>query len=219
MEGKILFKNEEDGIIYYMVKIKDSKIPIRISRDELIKKDRELVEKYEKNSSIPFINKKRKLQDKNDENYSQDNSSEETKHIHRYNKIIQEKNFYDKQNKKINNNREYIIKNNNNEIKSTSMNNINKDRIIQNNNCFKKYNGNNKLFEREGVLSIDIPSKIINVGYRNRSERKLYCIVEWEQKENIKILDSIVECEKIREKYPYLLLDFYESKLIFLDGD
>ena len=37
MEAKILFKNEEDGVIYYMIKYKDSKIPIRYSRDELIK--------------------------------------------------------------------------------------------------------------------------------------------------------------------------------------
>ena len=96
------------------------------------------------------------------------------------------------------------------------MNNIKEN--ITNNRNLKNYIRSNKL-QREGYLSNDIPLKIINVGYKNRSERKLYCLVEWKQQENIRILDSVVECEKIREKYPYLLLDFYESKLIFLDGD
>ena len=30
MEAKILFKNEEDGVIYYMIKYKDSKIPVYV---------------------------------------------------------------------------------------------------------------------------------------------------------------------------------------------
>ena len=216
MEAKILFKNEEDGVIYYMIKYKDSKIPIRYSRDELIKIDRKLVEKYEKNCSIPFINKKRKLPENNDENDSQDNSSEETKHIHRYNKINHEENFFGIQNKKLNINQSYIIQNNNINKEVSNMNNIKEN--INNNKNLKNYIRSNKL-QREGYLSNDIPLKIINVGYKNRSERKLYCLVEWKQQENIRILDSVVECEKIREKYPYLLLDFYESKLIFLDGD
>jgi len=216
MEGKILFKNEEDGVVYYMIKYKDSKIPIRYSRDELIKINRELVEKCEKNSSIHFINKKRNMSEKNDENNSQDNSSEETKHIHRYNKINREQNFFGIQNKKLNINQKYIKQNNNINKEVSNMNNIKEN--IRNNNDLINFIRSKKL-QREGYLSNDIPLKIINVGYKNRSERKLYCLVEWKQQENIRILDSIVECEKIKEKYPYLLLDFYESKLIFLDGD
>ena len=216
MEGKILFKNEEDGVVYYMIKYKDSKIPIRYSRDELIKINRELVEKYEKNTSFLFINKKRNLSEKNDENNSQDNSSEETKHIHQYNKINREQNFFGIQNKKLNINQKYIKQNNNMNKEVSNMNNIKEN--IRNNNDLINFIRSKKL-QREGYLSNDIPLKIINVGYKNRSERKLYCLVEWKQQENIRILDSVVECEKIREKYPYLLLDFYESKLIFLDGD
>ena len=216
MEGKILFKNEEDGVVYYMIKYKDSKIPIRYSRDELIKINRELVEKYEKKLTIHFINKKHKLPEKNDENNSQDNSSEETKYIHRNNKINQEQNFFGVQNKKVNINLKYIKRNNDINKEVSNMNNIKE--VNRNNNNLINVIKNKKL-QREGYLSNDVPLKIINVGYKNRSERKLYCLVEWKQKENIKILDSIVECEKIREKYPYLLLDFYESKLIFLDGD
>ena len=56
MDEKILFKIEEGGIVYYMIKNKESKLPIRISRDELIKRNRALVEKYEQNSSVPFLN-------------------------------------------------------------------------------------------------------------------------------------------------------------------
>ena len=91
MDERILFKIEESGIVYYMIKRKDSKLPIRISRDELIKKNRNLVEKYEQNSSVPFLNKKRKKSEANIENNSRDNSSEETQHIHRYNIINKKK--------------------------------------------------------------------------------------------------------------------------------
>ena len=74
-----------------------------------------------------------------------------------------------------------------------------------------------KFFEREGVLLEDTPVKIINVGYKNRNDKTLYSLVKWKQKENIKILDSIIENKKIRQIYPELLIDYYESKIVFLE--
>ena len=213
MDEKILFKIEEGGIVYYMIKIKESKLPIRISRDELIKRNRALVEKYEQNSSVPFLNKKRKISGANIENTSKDNSSEETQHIHRYNIINKEKNFIQKQNKNLLDNTKKIIQN------KASTTNTNKESIIPNNNNSKKLTSSYKIKERDGNISIDIPSKIINVGYNNFSEKKLCCWVQWEQQENIRILDSYVEYDRVRKKCPYLLLDFFESKIIFLDGD
>ena len=213
MDEKILFKIEEGGIVYYMIKNKESKLPIRISRDELIKRNRALVEKYEQNSSVPFLNKKRKISGANIENTSKDNSSEETQHIHRYNIINKEKNFIQKQNKNLLDNTKKIIQN------KASTTNTNKESIIPNNNNSKKLTSSYKIKERDGNISIDIPSKIINVGYNNFSEKKLCCWVQWEQQENIRILDSYVEYDRIRKKCPYLLLDFFESKIIFLDGD
>lgn len=213
MDEKILFKIEEGGIVYYMIKNKESKLPIRISRDELIKRNRALVEKYEQNSSVPFLNKKRKISGANIEDTSKDNSSEETQHIHRYNIINKEKNFIQKQNKNLLDNTKKIIQN-----KASTTNN-NKESIIPNNNNSKKLTSNYKIKERDGRISIDIPSKIINVGYNNFSEKKLCCWVQWKQQENIRILDSYVEYDRVRKKCPYLLLDFFESKIIFLDGD
>ena len=75
------------------------------------------------------------------------------------------------------------------------------------------------IFEREGTLLSDIPIQILNIGYKNRNEKKLYCLIKWKQKNGIKILDSIVEYEKIREGNPSMLLDYYETRIFFLDGD
>ena len=98
------------------------------------------------------------------------------------------------------------------------MSNI-KERIIPKNSNYKKFKEDIIPYEREGVLLTDKPLKILNVGYKNRTDKTLYCLVEWEQQQNINILESIVECDKIKKQYPLLLLEFYESKLIFLDGD
>ena len=73
--------------------------------------------------------------------------------------------------------------------------------------------------EREGQLLCDTPKKVLNVGYKNRSDKKLYCLVEWKQVAKVLILDSIVECERLKENYSNLLLDFYESKSVFLDDE
>ena len=75
----------------------------------------------------------------------------------------------------------------------------------------------NKSYEREGILLEDIPEKIINVGHKNKNDKTLYCLVKWKQQKNIRILDSIVENKKIKQICPHLLIDFYESKIMFLD--
>ena len=121
------------------------------------------------------------------------------------------------------------------------MNNIKKDNILENKNHTSHRKENKKLKEnyiqqnniennledkkqfkegnkqfREGALLTDIPKRIVNVGYKNRIDKKLYCMVEWEQNPEIEILDSIVDYYKIKEQYSNLLLEFYESKLVFL---
>ena len=201
MEEKILFEIPENNSVYYMVKMKDSSLPRRISRDELIKRNRKLVEQYEKQfkkSANPFLKRKREAPDAN-RNNSEDISSDETQHIHHNIKNkIEKKNSLSPNNKFMN---------------------THKEKSPPNITCIKSFKEDKKMFEREGSLLQDIPISVINVGYKNRSEKKLYCLVKWRQKENIRILDSIVECEKMRKEYPLLLLDFYESKLVFLDGD
>ena len=219
MEERILFEIPENNSVYYMVKMKESSIPIRILREELIKRNSKLVELYEKQkekSLNPFLKRKREAPDSN-RNNSEDISSDETQHIYRNTKIKKEKNFSHASNNKFSGIQQRIIPNNNkNEFSSM---NIHKEKSLPNINTIKSFKEDKKFYEREGSLLQDIPIKVINVGYKNRSEKKLYCLVKWKQKEKIRILDSIVECEKMKKDYPLLLLDFYESKLVFLDGD
>ena len=202
-----------------MVKMKNSSLPRRISREELIKRNSKLVEQYEKQykkSVNPFLKRKREAPD-SIRNNSEDISSDETQHIHHNIKIKKEKKISHSPGNKFNGIQQRIIPNNNkNEF---SFMNIHKDKSPPNITSIKTFKEDKKLFEREGSLLQDIPINVINVGYKNRSEKKLYCLVKWRQKENIRILDSIVECEKMKKEYPLLLLDFYESKLVFLDGD
>ena len=219
MEEKIMFEIPENNSVYYMVKMKDSSLPRRISRDELIKRNRKLVEQYEKQfkkSANPFLKRKREAPDSN-RNNSEDISSDETQHIHHNIKNKKEKKNSHSPNNKFNGIQQRIIPNN--DKNEFSFMNTHKEKSPPNITCIKSFKEDKKMFEREGSLLQDIPISVINVGYKNRSEKKLYCLVKWRQKENIRILDSIVECEKMRKEYPLLLLDFYESKLVFLDGD
>ena len=219
MEEKIVHKMEDNNIVYYLVKIKDSYLLKKISREELMKKNKKLIDEYEggKKDINTFINKKRKNTDSNKDSSDNDLSSEETQRMHFNNKNKNEKKIESKLKSKLK--KELIIDNK----KNNSFNNIkekvvnNKENIINKKNYKEDYL---KLYEREGTLLVDKPKKILNVGYKNRSEKKLYCLVEWEQNEEyIRIIDSIIECDRIKKEYPYLLLDFYESKLVFLDEE
>ena len=74
-----------------------------------------------------------------------------------------------------------------------------------------------KYFEREGVLDDDSPLKIMNVG-KIKNDNSLYCMVRWKQtKDGIRILDSLVATKRMRKANPMLLIDYYESKIKFLD--
>ena len=75
----------------------------------------------------------------------------------------------------------------------------------------------NKKFERPGVLLEDEPLRILNVGYKDINDKTLYSLVEWKQQPNIRILDSIIENKKIKQTCPELLIDYYESKIVFLE--
>ena len=74
-----------------------------------------------------------------------------------------------------------------------------------------------KYFERKGVLFDDSPLKILNVG-KIKNDNSLYCLVKWKQNKNgIRILDSLVDTKKMRKANSKLLIDYYESKITFLD--
>ena len=64
-----------------------------------------------------------------------------------------------------------------------------------------------------GILGMDIPSKIINA----RKEGDIvYCLIDWETRPNgVKPKTSEVTTNEFGEKYPYMLIEFYESKIIY----
>ena len=192
-----------------MVKIRGSNLMKKISREDLLKKNKKLVEEYE-NRKL-FINKKRKVNEPDKNNSNNDISSEETQLIHKRNKNKIEKKIIKQQLKQ---NQKKLINNDAiNKMKQSKIKNID-------NNINKNYKEDTTAFnEREGKLLYETPKKVLNVGYKNRSDKKLYCLVEWKQVGKVLILDSIVECERLKENYSNLLLDFYESKLVFLDDE
>ncbi len=99
----------------------------------------------------------------------------------------------------------------NNESKNASQN-------YRKNEIKNEEEGNKtKKYEREGYLLEDTPEEILNIGYKNKNDKTLYCLVKWKQQGKKRILDSIVENKKIREKFPQLLINFYERQIIFLD--
>ena len=145
-----------------------------------------------------IINKKRKVNDSEKNSSNNDISSEETQLIHKRNKNKIEKKII-KQQLKLN--QKKLINNDAiNKMKQSKIHNID-------NNINKNYKEDTIAFnEREGQLLYDTPKKILNVGYKNRSDKKLYCLVEWEQVGKVIILDSIVECERLKEKYSNLFI-------------
>ena len=64
-----------------------------------------------------------------------------------------------------------------------------------------------------GELEIDYPKKIIS---GRKINDKVICTVEWKQRiDGIKPENSEVLSDELKEDYYDLLLDFYESKIIF----
>ncbi len=191
---------------------------------------------YQRNKDQSSFNCSSSSNKKINKTYNKKNKNDIDKNNNSYSRMKDTKfesnnrNYYKKDNnnyyKKDNNN--YYKKKSENESKSKSESDSNEDEPNSNNSSddreeySKEYSKERKMkktqqYEREGVLLEDIPKRILNVGYKNRNDKTLYCLVEWRQREAIRILDSIIETKKIKATYPNLLIDFYESKLVFLD--
>lgn len=64
-----------------------------------------------------------------------------------------------------------------------------------------------------GSLEKDLP---VRVMAGRKAEGKVACTVEWEKRpDGVKPLPSAVMSDELKDRFPDLLLDFYESKLIF----
>ena len=223
---EIITKITLNDKINYLIKYKDEKYHKLVEEDNLSTLEKKYCENY-------YLNKKRR----------ENNLSEKTKSSKFTNKIKKDKDDDDDDDDENNNNlsnssyfslsnkKETKKKKNNNKIKKEE-NKENKDKNKNKNKdkdkeIFKernkinksenKYEIKTKIFEREGILLEDKPMEIINVGYKNRNDKNLYSLVKWKQNDSIRILDSIIENTKIRKVCPELLIDFYESKILFLD--
>jgi len=235
-------KNIEDIItsikindkLNYLIKYKGIKTPIFVEEDQL--------STYEKNLYQALLNRKRKNSDSLLENMNIKNEEAENDDDNDNNDDNDDNDDEDNHNLSITSSyhsipkKETKKKKNKNEIKNVKRNKKennkeNKDRnkineIFNGKNKMKYYsekseNKNeikkNKKFERPGVLLEDEPLRIINVGYKDINDKTLYSLVEWKQQPNIRILDSIIENKKIKQTCPELLIDYYESKIVFLE--
>jgi len=235
-------KNIEDIItsikindkLNYLIKYKGIKTPIFVEEDQL--------STYEKNLYQALLNRKRKNSDSLSENMNIKNEEEENDDDNDNNDDNDDNDDEDNHNLSITSSyhsipkKETKKKKNKNEIKNVKRNKKennkeNKDRnkineIFNGKNKMKYYsekseNKNeikkNKKFERPGVLLEDEPLRILNVGYKDINDKTLYSLVEWKQQPNIRILDSIIENKKIKQTCPELLIDYYESKIVFLE--
>lgn len=87
---------------------------------------------------------------------------------------------------------------------------------IKKKNLKIKYNNDfmNSFFIK-GDINKDIPLKITKVLQNNEDPKSLFIEIEWKKRNNgIKPGNSTYTNKKIREKFPYLLLDYYETAIL-----
>ena len=118
------------------------------------------------------------------------------------------KTFLNKKRKKYNNssNNVHSWKNKameiNNDINYDSSSSISENKRKKEYNNIKNDSNSNsneiktKDFERKGVIFVDSPLKILNVG-KIKNDNSLYCLVKWKQtNDEIRILNSLVDTKK-----------------------
>ena len=224
-------ENFINNLKYYKIKFKDEKDAKSYFPSTISKKDVELCEKLIKNNNIKLLNKKRKsLNDSFDNDFhlfkenknenseeSDDDSSSSSILAIRYTENLKEnlktksKELPKNKTKEINNSKNNS-KNNSNNVSQEFSNNISKQ---FSKNISKENPKQNDFKSRKPDLLHDVPLRVVNVGKRN-GDRDLYCEVEWENGENNeKMENTIVSTKHIKQFYPHLLIDYYESKIIF----
>ena len=189
-------ENFINNLKYYKIKFKDEKDAKSYFPSTISKKDVELCEKLIKNNNIKLLNKKRKsLNDSFDNDF----------HLFKENKNENSKESDDDSSSSILAIRYTENLKENLKTKSKELpKNISKENPKQND--FKS---------RKPDLLHDVPLRVVNVGKRN-GDPDLYCEVEWENGENNeKMENTIVSTKHIKQFYPHLLIDYYESKIIF----
>ena len=88
-------------------------------------------------------------------------------------------------------------------------------------NCetlFKSFSQGKKLTlpTNKGDILYDIPFKIISRSIENDTKNDISFLIEWKSRDNgIKPLNSPVLRTVLKQKYPKILIDYYEKHLIF----
>ena len=236
-----------NGITYYIITFRGEKIGRLFEESKLTISEKQICEnllkRKRKNSDIIYLEKSKSTKKSKKTNIKRKDDLEKSRASKKYKKRNNKKednesynnlsisSFSNIKTKSKKNKKEYNKENNNkynnkniysegdSDSDNLSYNKIKNEKKSEseNNNENEREMKQTKLFEREGILLEDTPEEILNVGKKNRNDNNLYSLVKWKQYKNIKILDSIVENKKIRQAFPQLLIDYYESKIIFLE--
>ena len=118
--------------------------------------------------------------------------------------------------KEINDNNENdTIENLNQNLTPRQIKNNNKNNSNSLFNFLNAKQFENKNIDYIGNIEKDIPLRVIDVLQNNEDPRSLYIEIEWEKRSNgIKPKNSTYSNKRIREKFPYFLLDFYEDSFL-----
>lgn len=70
--------------------------------------------------------------------------------------------------------------------------------------------------DEEGTIEKDVPLRVVSAKQHKNNPLDLICTVEWEKREDgKKPANSEVKNSVLKEKYPIVLIDYYESKIKF----
>ncbi len=117
-------------------------------------------------------------------------------------------------NNKSKNNKDLKVlnKKRNNEQKEENINAPKEENNIQNNNIQEKAPNIN---ENNNILTFDIDGSLKKVLTVKKQNEILMAVVE-KMKENGEMIKAYLSTEDLRKSNPWILLDFYESKIKFI---
>ena len=127
--------------------------------------------------------------------------------VEEFNKNHPMKNNKSKNNKDL----KVLNKKRNNEQKEENINAPKEENNIQNNNIQEKSPNIN---ENNNILTFDIDGSLKKVLTVKKQNEILMAVVE-KMKENGEIIKAYLSTEDLRKSNPWILLDFYESKIKF----
>ena len=205
---KILEQIIIDNKIYYSVLLKGEK-KTKVIEENLIFSKKEINDEFNKQ----FLNLKRKNISMN----RKDIKKKEMKEIVVKNEKI-ENNEKKSKNKIINfkKGKSKPVHNYLNKLELNEQVFLSQDNRKLNNRLKENENFTEIKYEK-GNLENDEPLKIVNVGRINKNDKSLYCEVEWKISEKgIQKDNTLIKTKDFLIYYPKLLIDYYESKIIFM---